>query len=114
MTIDSCLFGSIVIDGEKYTSDLVIYPDGDIDDSWWRKSGHSLLSDDIGNLIKSKPDVIVAGTGFSGLMKPEKELEGLLREKGVKFISESNQKAMKIYNELSLKERVGACFHLTC
>lgn len=83
--IETCSFGLIVIDGKKYTSDLIIYPDGDIADYWRRKSGHRLSSDDIGELIKSGPEVIIAGTGVSGLMKSEKELEGLLHKKNIRF-----------------------------
>ncbi len=112
--IENCTFGVIVIDGKRYTSDLIIYPDGHIEDSWWRKSGHRLSSNDIDKLIKSEPEVIVAGTGISGLMKPERELEELLNNKNVMFIAEPNQKAMEIYNELSSKKKIGACFHLTC
>ena len=112
--IESYSFGSIVVDGRKFTSDLIIYPDGRIEASWWRKSGHRLSSDDIGELIRSEPDVIIAGTGASGLMKPEKELKNLLEQRSIEFISVSSKKAVEIYNELSTKNNVGACFHLTC
>ena len=112
--IESYAFGSIVVDGRKFTSDLVIYPDGHIDAFWWRKAGHRLASDDIHKLINSKPEVIIAGTGSSGLMKPEKELEKLLQQRGIEFISVLSRKAVKIYNDLSSKKNVGACFHLTC
>jgi len=112
--IESYAFGSIVVDGRKFTSDLIIYPDGRIEVSWWRKSGHRLASDDIGELIRSEPDVIIAGTGSSGLMKPEKELEKVLQQKGIEFISVPSRKAVEIYNDLSSKKNVGACFHLTC
>jgi len=112
--IESYAFGSIIVDGRKFTSDLIIYPDGLIEASWWRKSGHRLASDDIGKLIRSGPDVIIAGTGSSGLMKPEKELEKALQQKGIQLISAPSKKAMKIYNDLSSKKNVGACFHLTC
>lgn len=112
--IESCEFGIIVIDGKKYTSDLIIYPDSHTEDGWRRKSGHALSCDDIGKLIESGPEVIVAGTGVSGLMKPEKELEQLLSQKGIEFISEPNQEAIKIYNDLLSEKRIGACFHLTC
>jgi hypothetical protein len=47
-------------------------------------------------------------------MKPEPGLDKLLLKKGIEFIAQPNQKAMKIYNELSSTKRVGACFHLTC
>jgi len=112
--IESCSFGQMVIDGQKYTSDLIIYPDGHVEDCWRRQSGHMLSSDDIEKLIKSEPQVIVAGTGVSGLMKPENALVKLLHQKSIKLISEPNQKAIMIYNELLSQKRVGACFHLTC
>ncbi|MDY6791928.1 MAG: MTH938/NDUFAF3 family protein [Thermodesulfobacteriota bacterium] len=112
--IESFAFGFMVISGTKYSSDLVIYPDGHVEDLWRRKQGHMLSSDDIDRLIKSEPEIIVAGTGVSGLMKPEKRLEKLLNQKGIKFISQPNQKAIQVYNNLCLNNRVGACFHLTC
>ncbi len=112
--IESYSFGSIVVDGRKFTSDLIIYPDGSIESSWWRISGHRLCSDDIKKLIKLKPDVIIAGTGSSGLMRPEKELEKLLQQKDIQLISAPSKKAMEIYNDLAAKKIVGACFHLTC
>ena len=112
--IDACSFGLIVINGKKYTSDLVVYPDGHVVDSWYRRSGHRLSSDDILELIESEPKVIIAGTGVSGLVKPEKELEKLLHQKGIKFVPAPNHEAMNLYNEMSSKKQVGACFHLAC
>ncbi len=112
--IDTCAFGVIVIDGQKHTSDLLIYPDGRIAKPWWRKRGHQLSSDDIRELIESNPEVIVAGTGVSGQVRPDKELEEVLNQKGIAFIPAPNHEAMKHYNEMSSKKRVGACFHLTC
>ena len=112
--INSCSFGFMVIDGRNYNSDLIIYPDGRIVDSWHRKKGHRLSTDDIRELIETDPDVIIAGTGTSGLVVPEKELKKLLSEKGIQFIHAPNQEAIELYNDFSLKKRVGACFHLTC
>ncbi len=112
--IESFAFGFIVINGKKYISDLVIYPDGVVEDSWRRRSGHRLSTGDINRLIKSEPEVIIAGAGVNGLMKPEKQLVKLLNKKGIKFISQPNQEAIKAYNNLLSKNRVGACFHLTC
>ncbi|QTA91298.1 Mth938-like domain-containing protein [Desulfonema magnum] len=112
--IETCEFGSIVIDGKKHTSDLIIYPDRHTEDGWRRKSGHRLSGDDIGDLIKSEPEVIIAGTGVNGRMKPDRELRKLLAQKGITLIAEPNQNAMKSYNKLISAKRVGACFHLTC
>jgi hypothetical protein len=112
--IDDCSFGVIVIDGIKHTSDLLITPDGRILEPWWRKSGHRLSSDDIRELIESEPECIIAGTGVSGQVRPEKGLEKILRQRGINFIAAPNHDAMKYFNEISPKKRVGACFHLTC
>ena len=114
MRIDTLAFGSIVIDGNKYTSDLIIYPDGPVVTSWRRKRGHWLSSDDISELIDSQPEVIIAGTGVYGLVKPEEDLQKMLQKKGIEFFPARNKKAMELFNELSSKKRVGACFHLTC
>ena len=112
--IDAFNFGSLVIDGKKYSSDLIIYPDGRIVDGWWRKSGHRLFAEDIHDLIYSQPDTIIAGTGIYGYVKPDKKLEVLLQQKGVVFIAVKNESAVQAYNHKVLSERVGACFHLTC
>ena len=112
--IDTCSFGSIVVNGKKYTSDLIIYPGGHVTDSWIREKGHRLSRHDIGNLIESGAEIIIAGTGINGLVRPEKDLEDLLSQKGIKFIPAPNREAVERYNELSSKMRVGACFHLTC
>ena len=114
MRIETFTFGSIVIDGKRYTSDLIIYPDGRVVTSWRRKRGHRLLGDDIVELVDSQPEVIIAGTGVSGLVKPEKELQETLQKKSIEFLAAPNQKAMELFNDLSSKKRIGACFHLTC
>lgn len=112
--IETSSFGLIVIDGRQYTSDLMIYPDGRVGDSWWRKSGHKLSIDDITELVDSTPEVIVVGTGVNGLMKPVIGLREALSEKGIELISLPNPEAIAVFNDLSQKKRVCACFHLTC
>jgi hypothetical protein len=114
MRINTFGFGSIVIDGKQYTSDLIIYPDGHVVTSWRRKGGHRLSADDIVELVDSQPEVIIAGTGVNGLVKPEKTLQETLKKKSIEFLAAPNQKAMELFNDLSSKKRVGACFHLTC
>ena len=112
--MDAISFGAVAINGKNYTSDLIIYPDGRVEDNWWRRKGHSLALEDIHDLVSSDPGVIVVGTGANGLMEPVSGLKGALQEKGIELIAIPNQKAMEIFNELASKQRVGACFHLTC
>jgi hypothetical protein len=48
--IEKYSFGKMVINGKTYTQDLIIYPDS-IEDSWWRKKGHSLVPEDIPRVL---------------------------------------------------------------
>ena len=112
--IDSYSFGNIIIDGKKYTKDVIIYPDGRIQGSWWRKEGHKLCAEDIADLIDCAPELIIAGTGAYGIMKPEAKLEEVLKDKGIEFRALPSEKAVDEYNRLCGEKKVGACFHLTC
>ena len=112
--IESFSFGRAVINGKAYHSDLIIFPDGRIQSSWWRKSGHRLTEADIAQLIAAEPDTIVVGTGASGLMKPDAELVRLLEKKGIRLVIKNSSKAARSYNALQGKTRVGACFHVGC
>ncbi len=112
--IENIAFGRITINDHTYNSDLIIYPDGRIEDNWWRKSGHRLAETDIIKLIQSQPDVIVVGAGMYSGMKPAKALEKKLSDMGVRFIVRDNKEAMSIFNKLAPSDKAGACFHLTC
>jgi len=112
--IDSFAFGSMVIDGRRYTSDLTIYPDGSVRDAWVRKKGHALTKEDLQTLLDAGPDLIIAGTGIHGCMKPESGLGEALRRLGVQFMAGPNDQAVAWYNDRSATLKVGVCFHLTC
>jgi len=112
--IEQYSFGRIVIDGCEYTSDIIIFPEGRVKDTWWRKNGHQLLAVDIEELIDASPDIIVAGTGANGLMEPEPGLETTLSARGIAFESFPSAKAVNAYNRLCGAKKIGACFHLAC
>jgi hypothetical protein len=114
MTVEYKSFGTLIIDGKEYSSDVIIYPDGKICDSWKRKKRHRLFMDDITDLIASEPKIIIAGTGKYGILKPEKGLRGLLEKKGINFFAYPIRKAVREYNKICGKIKVGVCFHLSC
>jgi len=114
MRIDNCSFGTLVINGMTYTDDLIILPNGDILKSWRRKRGHRLTMDDLRELIDSLPEIIMAGTGVSGGMIPDKNLQKDLAKLGIDFIAAPNEDVITVFNRLSPDKRVGAGFHLTC
>jgi hypothetical protein len=111
--IESYDFGAIVIDGRKFGRDLIIFPDR-IDSSWWRKEGHMLSVDDVKEVVEAKPEVLIVGTGYSGMMKIHPQTEQHLRSSGIKLIAAKTEQACKTYNDLSKSRRVVAALHLTC
>jgi len=113
--IESTAFGVMTIDGRTYSSDLIIFPDGRVQDGWWRSRGHALSVDDVLVLVDAAPKVIVAGTGTSGRMQPEAGLTDFLKGKNIVLIAEVNPRAVETYNhKVASGIETGACFHLTC
>ena len=112
--INTSSFGSIVIDGKSFSSDLVIFPDGRVKDGWRRRQGHCLFIEDIQELINSSPETIICGTGVSGRMKPDEKVKIYLYGIGIEFIAAPNREAILLFNEMSTLKKSGACFHLTC
>jgi hypothetical protein len=111
--IESYEFGRIVIKGKRYATDVIIYPDH-VEDNWWREEGHSLSPVDLWAVVQAKPEVLVVGTGRSGLMRVLPETEKYLREQGIRLIAERTTEAVRIYNQLCQSTRVVAALHLTC
>ncbi len=113
MKIDSYSFGKIVINGKTYPSDVIIYP-GRVDASWWRKEGHLLQTADLADVLSAKPDVLIIGTGYAGVMRVPRETIDRIAEAGIEVKVERTTKAVALYNELQGKQTVIAALHITC
>ncbi len=114
MRIDHYSFGEIIVNGKKYTSDLIIYPDK-IAANWWRKEGHKLHYEDIIDVIEYKPEILIIGTGAMGAMKVPKDLINKIEEMGIKVIVKRTSDACDEFNKLIAEgKRVVAALHLTC
>jgi hypothetical protein len=109
-------FGVMVVNGKRYTSDLIVFPETVLS-GWWRRKGHEVCVEDLKEVFNKTPlpEVLVIGTGYSGLVKVLPEVEKALRERGVKLITQPTSEAYKIFNELLRDgKRVVGAFHLTC
>jgi len=111
--IDSYQFGLIVVNGKKYTSDVIIFPER-VKSSWVRKKSHQLCLSDIAEVITENPEVLVIGTGDSGLMKVLPEVQQAAEARSIKLMAEATDKACHTYNQLCQSQRVIASLHLTC
>jgi hypothetical protein len=114
MRIEKYSFGSITINGQEYTKDVIIFPNK-VFSPWWREEGHSLSLKDLKEAIEEQPSLLIIGTGAYGIMNiPNETLKGL-EERNIDTVSIKTGEAVKLYNKkLKENKKVIACLHLTC
>lgn len=106
----------MVVKGKRYISDLIVFPEK-IVSGWWRKEGHKLCVEDLKEVFSHRPlpEVLIVGTGYSGLVKVLPEVEKALKEHGIKLVVQPTGEAYKTFNEfLKVGRLVAGAFHLTC
>jgi hypothetical protein len=114
--IDSYEFGAMVINGRRYTSDVIVFPERVID-GWWRREGHKLCVEDLKEILRRepKPEILVVGTGYYGLVKVSPEVGNTLKSRGIELVTQPTREACRTFNKLlKSKRRVAGAFHLTC
>ncbi len=109
--IEDYSFGNIVIEGEKYTDDVILLG-REVESGWWRESGHRVVKRDLGDVLAYDPDILIIGTGNSGRMTVPSNLSKKL---DFKIESYPTKRACKRYNELiEGRKKIAGGFHLTC
>jgi len=111
--IDSYEFGRIVINGKRYDSDLIVFFDK-VRSGWWRKEGHRLHVEDLKDVLEVKPEVLVVGTGYSGLMAVPSETRKYVESGGNRTHGQKTTEACETFNRLIKSRKVVAALHLTC
>jgi hypothetical protein len=115
LRIDGYSFGRMTVGGREFTTDLILHPDGRIQDNWRREQGHSLLPGDIASVLDAAPGKLVIGTGASGLMSVSESVMELCKKRGIEVEACRTAEAVTRYNEAAeAGTTVAACFHLTC
>jgi hypothetical protein len=105
-------FGRVLVDGHEETRDVIVLPDRVVQ-NWWRKDGHSLVMDDLKDVLDELPERLVVGTGASGQMKPDPGTLDLLRRQGIRVHVKRTDEAVRLFAELD-PTRTAAALHLTC
>ncbi len=105
-------FGSLTVDGEQHTKDLIVLP-GRVVPNWWRREGHSLAMEDFDEVIDELPDRLILGCGHDGRLKPPEAVLDELRARGVEVETLRTGEAVRRYGELD-PDRTAAALHLTC
>jgi hypothetical protein len=110
--IDHYEFGRIVIDGREETRDLIILPDRVVR-NWWRQDGHTLVVDDLSEILDELPSHLVVGTGANGRMQPDPDTIRQLQDRGVTVEALPTSQAVRRFGELD-PANTAAALHLTC
>lgn len=109
--IEDYSFGEIIIDGERYSDDVILLGKK-VKSGWWRDRGHKVSVNDLKTVIDFDPEILILGKGSSGRMKVPSDVTKKLN---FKVESYQTRKACKRYNELMSKgEKTAGGFHLTC
>jgi len=113
MNISHYSFGRIVIDGQTYTKDIILFPER-VFSPWWRKEGHLLQIEDLIEVVNAKLPVLIVGTGYNDTMRVPEEVIAYLRSKDIELHVKDTRAAVKLYNEISGEKKTAAALHLTC
>ncbi|MBS3787413.1 hypothetical protein KGY79_04355 [Candidatus Bipolaricaulota bacterium] len=116
MLIESYTFGRMVVAGEEYRDDLMIY-EKEVNSGWVRKRGHKLHPEDLTWITGKEPDLLVVGTGSSGRMKVTDKTRNHLSGKGIDLWIGETKEAADYFNtrlEEESEKQIAGAFHLTC
>jgi hypothetical protein len=113
MKVEHYSFGLIKLNGQEFRHDVIVY--GDFVKKWWRKEGHRVQVEDVEDILRLRPEMVVIGTGYYGVVRVDREVIEKLRDEGIDVICEESRKAVETYNKL-LEEgkKVALAIHLTC
>jgi len=109
--IDSTYFGSVVIDGRKFDTDMVVCWDGDLRE---RQKSHVFEKREFEDLMMKDPEVIIIGTGQSGLVKVDPSTDIAAKLGGIDIIVAKTPIAIQEFNKLVKKKKAIAVIHVTC
>ena len=105
-------FGRLTVDGEEHTRDLIVLPRRVVA-NWWRRDGHSLVLEDLEEVLDELPVCLIVGTGAQGRLSPDPKTLERLRESGIEVDVLSTDEAVRRYGALN-PAATAAALHLTC
>lgn len=69
---------------------------------------------DLKEVFPESPELIIVGTGASGILSVGDDMSASLREKGIEIVAVRTPEAIRLFNKLSLKKKVACALHLSC
>ena len=110
--LESYSFGRVTVDGSEQSRDLIVLPDRVVT-NWWRLDGHSLVMEDLEDVLDSLPERLILGVGAYGRLHPNPDVIAELERRGIAVECLRTDEAVRRYGELD-ERRTAAALHLTC
>ena len=115
--ISHVAWGRLEVAGQGAFKDAKLYPGGARE--WdWRETGTrhvpGIQPADVAELLEHGAEVVVLSKGVLERLQVCPETLDLLRQKGISAHVLPTEDAVRLYNELAAKQRVGGLFHSTC
>ncbi len=110
-------WGHLDVEGPQSFKDAKLFPGGSRE--WdWRETGTQhvpgIQPADVQELLEHGATVVVLSKGMYERLQVSPETLELLKGKGIRAHVLQTEAAVRLYNELREKERVGGLFHTTC
>lgn len=114
--ITRLVWGRLEIEG-GFFRDAKLFPGGSRE--WdWNETGTDHASGiqpaDVEELLERGASVVVLSRGFYKRLRVSEQTHKMLRERGIPVHVEQTEEAVRLYNELSESQKVGALIHSTC
>jgi hypothetical protein len=110
--IDSTSFGEVVINGQSFGDVLIVGQE--IKPRRRIGSSHRIGLTELEALLSQSPDVVLIGTGQSGVLEVDSIAKQKISASGVELIILPTPAAISKFNELIKTKRVNALIHTTC
>jgi hypothetical protein len=115
--ISGISWGKISVDGFGAFKDVKLYP-GTAREWDWRQTGTrhqpGIQPADVEEILSAGVTEIVLGVGMLGRLGASAETLDLLKDRGVTVHIVKSEAAVRRYNEIRERARVGALIHSTC
>jgi hypothetical protein len=113
--IESYTPGHVVVDGVELNRDVIVLPNRVLS-NWWRRDGHSLVIEDLEEVLDELPERLIVGCGHSSRLQPDPSVIEALARRGVKVEALPTADAVDRFEELEARDPdvVAAALHLTC
>jgi hypothetical protein len=105
--------GSFLINNKRYLSDIKIVNKRPF--YWNDRNRYNLEESNLNDLFKAKPEVIIIGTGASGMLKVSQDIKEMIKERNTGVVVEPTPQAVKSFNKaVKANLNVAAIMAATC